>query len=84
MAGTLVLLVFLHLHAIREFSVPNYIIAFLFSVEFSLYIKETTPMLAELVDLITFNIKMTMSSLIYSRDKRHIKIAKSINASRAN
>lgn len=72
MAGTLVLLVFLHLHAIREFSVLNYMIAFLFSVEFSLYIKETTLTLAELVDLITFNIKMTMSSLIYSKDKRLI------------
>lgn len=63
---------FLHLHAIREFPVPNYMIAFLFSIEFSLYVKEITLMLAEAVNLLTFNIKMTMFSLVYCRDKRLI------------
>lgn len=73
MAGTLVLLVFLHLHAIREFSVPNYMIAFLFLLlSLACTLKKPLLTLAELVDLITFNIKMTMSSLTYSRDKRLI------------
>lgn len=72
MAGTLVLPVFLYLHAIREFHVPNYMIEILFPFELRLNIKEITLMLVELVDLIIFNIKMTMPKLIYSRDKRLI------------
>lgn len=72
MAETLVLPVFLYLHTIREFQVPNYMIAFLFPIELRLNIKEIILMLTELVDLLTFNIKMTMFSLIYSRDRRLI------------